>query len=476
VCQTLAIFICWSARKKGKSIEQRLEELTRNLIFERLIEEKSNAIFSKLKAVTGDVGVEDLGLNSIDRQKLIDNVNIVIHSAATLDFQQTLRPTVNINLLGTRRVMQLSQQIRNLASVVHVSSAYVNSFLLETEEILYPPPADAEQIIELVNNSTDEALQKLTESILKDHPNTYTFTKHLAEHEVNKCAAKFPCGIVRPSMITASWHEPVPGWTNSKNGPQGFMMGASKGVVRRLPIGLSTVYDYIPVDVVVNEIIICAQYVHKINNQQLSIFHCTSSTTNPFRWDMVAGRIDEFLRKSPMKSAIWYPSLKFHTSLFMYKLSAIFFHFIPAFFLDMVLRLTGGRPILVRLHKNIWNSLNLLEKFIFTEWKYHNKNTMALSQQLTPKDKELFFIDITELNWEKYFEHLAKGVLRYLNNEHPKHLPAALKKDKILHIVHIVFQILFHTFMWWLAAWLFSSEMSRIPFVPVLSWAMFGCL
>lgn len=41
------------------------------------------------------------------------------------------------------------------------------------------------------------------------------------------------------------------------------MMGASKGIVRRLPVGLETVYDYIPVDVVVNEIIICAQYVAK---------------------------------------------------------------------------------------------------------------------------------------------------------------------------------------------------------------------
>jgi len=36
--------------------------------------------------------------------------------------------------------------------------------------------------------------------LLKDHPNTYTFTKHLAEHEVANVASKFPCGIVRPSM------------------------------------------------------------------------------------------------------------------------------------------------------------------------------------------------------------------------------------------------------------------------------------
>lgn len=36
--------------------------------------------------------------------------------------------------------------------------------------------------------------------LLKDHPNTYTFTKHLAEHEVANVSSKFPCGIVRPSM------------------------------------------------------------------------------------------------------------------------------------------------------------------------------------------------------------------------------------------------------------------------------------
>lgn len=32
-------------------------------------------------------------------------------------------------------------------------------------------------------------------------------------------------------------------------------MGASKGVVRRLPVNKSLIYDYIPVDVVINTII-----------------------------------------------------------------------------------------------------------------------------------------------------------------------------------------------------------------------------
>lgn len=56
-------------------------------------------------------------------------------------------------------------------------------------------------------------------------------------------------------LVTGAWKEPVPGWTISKNGPQGFLMGASKGVIRRLPVGKELVYDYIPVDVVVNSLV-----------------------------------------------------------------------------------------------------------------------------------------------------------------------------------------------------------------------------
>lgn len=72
-----------------------------------------------------------------------------------------------------------------------------------------------------------------------------------------------------------------------------------------------------------------------------------------------------------------------------------------------------------------------MEKFIFTEWKYDNKKTMELSSELSTIDKEVFFIDMSSLKWDDYFENLAKGVLRYLNNEHPRHLPAAKKKDKM---------------------------------------------
>jgi fatty acyl-CoA reductase len=83
-------------------------------LYEKLIELRGADIFHKLVAVSGDVGEENLGLSPDDRRLLTENVDVVFHSAATLDFEASLRPTVTINLLGTRRVVQLCKEAAHL--------------------------------------------------------------------------------------------------------------------------------------------------------------------------------------------------------------------------------------------------------------------------------------------------------------------------------------------------------------------------
>lgn len=45
---------------------------------------------------------------------LCDNVNIVVHCAATLDFETDLKTAVIVNLMGTKRIVELSKKIKNL--------------------------------------------------------------------------------------------------------------------------------------------------------------------------------------------------------------------------------------------------------------------------------------------------------------------------------------------------------------------------
>lgn len=81
---------------------------------------------------------------------------------------------------------------------MHVSSAYVSSMLQNVDEIVYPAPADVNTILQLVDTLSIDALNAKTPEILKDHANPYTFTKHLAEHEIAN--GGLPATIVRPSM------------------------------------------------------------------------------------------------------------------------------------------------------------------------------------------------------------------------------------------------------------------------------------
>ncbi|XP_017781326.1 PREDICTED: putative fatty acyl-CoA reductase CG8306 isoform X2 [Nicrophorus vespilloides] len=456
--------------KRGKEINQRLEEIKKNLVFEKLFETTSvDEAFKNVKCVAGDVGQPDLGLSPEDRKMLKDNVNVIFHSAATLDFAESLKTTVDINLLGTRRCLQLGKECTNLKVFIHVSSAYVNSWALVTEEIVYPLKQDVEKLIKLTETLSSEELESQTPEILGDHPNTYTITKQMAEHEVQACQDLFPCTIVRPSMIIGAWKEPIPGWTISKNGAQGFLMGAAKGVVRRLPVGKEIIYDNIPVDIVVNELIAAGFHAAVTEAKEVQVYHCTSSTCNPFRWATVEDKVNVYLHRYPLKSAVWYPHLKFLPTLTWFKFSAIFVHIIPAMFLDLLTRIFGGRPILVKLHNNISSSLDRLSSFIFTEWKFHNDKTMALQKWLKPEDQKDFNLDISELLWIDYFEDLTKGARRYLNKENMKNIEAARGKDTLLMVFHLILQGVIYCMVWYTIATCSGLSMTSTAFIVPLT-------
>lgn len=50
----------------------------------------------------------------------------------------------------------------------------------------------------------------MTPTLIGDYPNTYTFTKGLAEHIVTTERGDMPVTIVRPSIITGAYKEPYP--------------------------------------------------------------------------------------------------------------------------------------------------------------------------------------------------------------------------------------------------------------------------
>ncbi len=57
---------------------------------------------------------------------------------------------------------------------------------------------------------TDEQLDAITPSLLDGRPNTYTFTKSVAEYVIANEAKGLPLAIFRPAIVAGSYREPYP--------------------------------------------------------------------------------------------------------------------------------------------------------------------------------------------------------------------------------------------------------------------------
>lgn len=74
---------------------------------------------SKITVVDGDISEEGLGLSAEDRKMLIDNVNVIFHSAANVRFIEPLKSSVNSNVIGCKRMLDLAKETKNL-KVIHI--------------------------------------------------------------------------------------------------------------------------------------------------------------------------------------------------------------------------------------------------------------------------------------------------------------------------------------------------------------------
>ena len=67
-----------------------------------------------------------LGLSEGDENEVIENVNIIMNCAASIDFNARLDDAININIKGTLKMLELAKKIKNLNNFTHVSTCYVN--------------------------------------------------------------------------------------------------------------------------------------------------------------------------------------------------------------------------------------------------------------------------------------------------------------------------------------------------------------
>lgn len=75
----------------------------------------------KVTVVNGDVTLPYLGLTESERIMIIDQVSIIFHGAATVRFDEKLKPAVNINVFGTKQILQIASLCQNLKVRINIA-------------------------------------------------------------------------------------------------------------------------------------------------------------------------------------------------------------------------------------------------------------------------------------------------------------------------------------------------------------------
>lgn len=429
--------------KKGVEVRQRLDDMINIQMFDNVRTEQPEML-QKIVPVKGDITMEGLGLSDEDEARLAEEVEVIFHCAATINFQEPLRVAVNMNMLGTKRVVALAHKMVNIKALVHVSTAYGNCHLSEIYEELYPPPIDPARLIQLTEWFDDEMLEAIAPKLVDPRPNTYTYTKALAEHLLVNDSGSIPYSIVRPSIVCGAWREPMPGWVDNMFAFNGFLVGMGKGVLRSLYIKPGLKPDFIPVDICINLMITSAWNtdVQKLRTNGSQVFCCSTSSQNPLSSDVVVDYLKDAVRKYPLNSALWYPGGSAKSSRFTHQIHMFFVNVLPAYITDIVLRVLGKKPTAVKLCNRMLKAIDALEYFCINEWKFHNTNTRSLYELLGPSDKETFNFDIAKMDWEEYIETYQLGVKQYIVKEPISTLPESKTSMNRLYWLNCILQLI----------------------------------
>lgn len=325
-------------RKALMSAQERFEKMVNGSPAFRPLHERYGTSFasfleSKVQVIEGEISEANLGIAASELPGLRRDIDVIVHCAGLVDFDPDLRKALAANVDGTLNVAELAASTDH-ASLLHVSTCYVAGKRYGTipEDVVpnfapLDPHFDAERELLLAREaaaricaeheapehiarlraeaetaangksngerarSITGELRRLQRERLRDAlseegttraarlgwPNTYTYTKSLAESLLVRRFNRLPFTIVRPSIVESAIEHPFPGWNESFNGsaPLAYVMGTW---FRAIPARPTAAFDVIPVDMVAQAMTTAAALL--LEGRAARVYHVGSSHRN----------------------------------------------------------------------------------------------------------------------------------------------------------------------------------------------------
>ncbi|CAI0553363.1 unnamed protein product [Linum tenue] len=414
-------------------------------------------ISEKVVAVSGDVSSEDLGIEDLHlKEEILKETDLVLNFAAITKFDERYDVALGTNTFGALHVLNFSKKCAKIKLLIQVSTAYVygeeRGILMEKPLILGKAARSGRTNMDVLSgeielaqkrlhqlhsqNRTDEEIDTGMKNLGLERagyygwPNTYTFTKAMAEMVMVESKGDLPLVIIRPTMVTSTLRDPFPGWLEGVRTLDGFIVSYARGRLKCIVHRPDVILDLIPADIVVDATIGITAMA--LANQHVDlVYHLGSSSKNPIRLPEIHRLSKAFFAKDPWKnrqgkpvkagkvttfssmaSFHVYMAIRFQLPLkIMGLLSASCCHKLEADYVDLRRQLKSGMR-LIQLYKS----------YLFFDGIFDDTNLEKLRKRARDQ-KGLYELDVVEqlnmdirsINWEGYITNVhIPGLLQFV--------------------------------------------------------------
>lgn len=177
-------------------------------------------------------------------------------------------------------------------------------------------------------------------------------------------------------------------------------------------------------------------------------------------------KVIAFFEKYPLKKMMWLPRNTTTSSEFLFRFYFLLYHYVPAFFIDILLSLKGSKMRLMPIYSKIFFHVKLMSYFPGRTWKFYDDNKLEIFQKMTEKDHLDFPCRMDDHDLSSMHENAVIGIGKYFFRETPEDLIEARKKYKWLNILHYCFLAVVYGICLYVFYRLFGSYCIRM--LPVI--------
>jgi long-chain acyl-CoA synthetase len=434
-------------------------------------------VSERIDAVSGDLARPLVGLSAADRDRLLGDVDILVNVAAQVDFTPPLNDALVTNVEGALGALELARQLG--VPYCHVSTCYVAGYAkgFIAEEIR-PFECPNQDITSFDPEKELRLVTRLVQRIMEDRedptlpaprrrlrtegearsralgwPNTYTYTKSLAEKLISLRAGDVRYCVVRPAIVESAWKFPLPGWSEGGNGSASFILMGYVGQ-RWSPSDDRVVLDLVPVDLVAKGLALAIAAL--LNDVHQQVYQLGTSDLNPLHCRRVTEIVNVWRHKQaedPNRTALEKLFLRNTDSVSQ---SALIYDNLSA---PAVARLAGrvsgwlrdapvakGGPVerafqrarnmteaLERTTKGIEAIYEVYRPFVTeVDVRYKTRAIVEAAAMLSPAEQALYAYDAADIDWFSYFhdQHLP-GLEEWIFPEMYRKLKKGITPDPI---------------------------------------------